>query len=298
MIAFPVPGLRSVVVNGATLAYLERGVGGSSVVFVHGGYSDLRTWLRQLDAFAEEFRAVAYSRRYARPNEDIPNGHDDQMGPHVDDLLGLIRSLDLAPVHLVGNSWGAFICLLAALREPGLVRTLVLGEPPVLPLFISNSPTFRELLAMLLRTPRDALSVIAFGARVASPAENAYRAGDLERGTRIFVTGVLGSAAFGALPEERKQQMWENHTADAAQLLGADFPPLRESDVRRLQTPALLVTGERSPTILRRTLTRRLERLLPNVERVEIAGASHLMHEENPDGFNRAVLSFFRRRES
>lgn len=40
------------------------------------------------------------------------------MGPHVNDLLSLLRSLDLAPAHLVGNSWGAFICLLAALKEP------------------------------------------------------------------------------------------------------------------------------------------------------------------------------------
>lgn len=295
MTAFAVPGLRTVVANGVNLAYVERGAGAPSVVFVHGGYSDLRTWLQQLDAFATEHRVVAYSRRYARPNEDIPKGHDDQMGPHVDDLLSLIQSLELAPAHLVGNSWGAFICLLAALREPGLVRTLVLGEPPVLPLFISNSPTLREAIAMFLSGPRDAMSIIGFGAKVVGPAEKAYRTGDLERGTQIFVTGVLGSRAFDALPEERKQQMRENHTADAAQLLGSGFPPLRDSDVRRIQTPTLLVTGERSPAILRRTLTRRLERLLPNVQRVEVPGASHLMHEENPDGFNRAVLSFLQR---
>ncbi|MDR7558771.1 MAG: alpha/beta hydrolase [Armatimonadota bacterium] len=295
MTAFAVPGLRTVVANGVNLAYVERGAGAPSVVFVHGGYSDLRTWLQQLDAFAKEHRVVAYSRRYARPNEDIPTGHDDQMGPHVDDLLSLIQSLDLAPAHLVGNSWGAFICLLAALKEPGLVRTLVLGEPPVLPLFISNSPKLRELLAVFLRGPRDAISIMRFGAQVVGPAERAYRAGELDRGTRIFVTGVLGSRAFDGLPEERKRQMRENHTADAAQLLGAGFPPLRDSDVRQIQTPTLLVTGERSPTVLRRTLTRRLEHLLPNVERVEIPGASHLMHEENPEGFNRAVLPFLQR---
>ena len=117
---FPVAGVRTLLVNGAQLACLEQGEG-QSVVFVHGGYSDLRTWLPQLAAFGDEYRAVAYSRRYARPNEDIPEGQDDQIGPHVDDLLSLLRSLDLAPAHLVGNSCGAFICLLAALREPSLV---------------------------------------------------------------------------------------------------------------------------------------------------------------------------------
>lgn len=297
MAGFPIPGLRTVVVNGTTLAYLERGRG-ESVVFVHGGYSDLRTWLPQLDAFAAEYRAVTYSRRYARPNDDIPNGQDDQMGPHVDDLLSLLRSLGLAPAHLVGNSWGAFICLLAALREPGLVRTLVLGEPPVLPPFISNSPTIGELVRLFLRSPQDAVAIMGFAAGVVGPAEKAYRRGDFESGTRIFVSGVLGARAFEAIPEERKQQMRENHRADAAQLLGAGFPPLSVADVGRIKTPTLLVTGERSPALLRRTLTRKLQKLLPAVERVEISNASHLMHEENADGFNQEVLGFLRRHRS
>lgn len=116
MSGFPMQGVQSVVANGAALAYLERGQG-RGVVFVHGGYSDLRTWLPQLDAFAERYRTVAYSRRYARPNEDIPEGWDDQMVPHVEDLISMLRSLDLAPAHLVGNSWGAFICLLTALAQ-------------------------------------------------------------------------------------------------------------------------------------------------------------------------------------
>jgi pimeloyl-ACP methyl ester carboxylesterase len=160
MAGFPIAGYQTVVVNGATLAYLERGQG-QSVVFVHGGYSDLRTWLPQLDPFAAAgYRALAYSRRYARPNEDIPQGQDDQLGPHVNDLLSLLRGLQLAPAHLVGNSWGAFICLLAALREPDLVRTLVLGEPPVLPLFISNTPRAGELVRLFLRSPSDAIAII------------------------------------------------------------------------------------------------------------------------------------------
>ena len=92
--------------------------------------------------------------------------------------------------------------------------------------------------------------------------------------------------------------MRENHTADAAQLLGAGFPPLSEADIRRIRIPTLLVTGERSPAILRRTLTDKLESLLQDVERVEIPLASHLMHEENPEAFNRAVLDFLRRRDS
>jgi hypothetical protein len=84
-------GVPTVFVDGATLAYLEQGEG-EPVVFVHGSASDLRTWEQQIPAIAESHRAIAYSRRYARPNEDIPPGLDDQMSPRVGRRSWLSRS--------------------------------------------------------------------------------------------------------------------------------------------------------------------------------------------------------------
>jgi pimeloyl-ACP methyl ester carboxylesterase len=39
----------------------------------------------------------------------------------------------------------------------------------------------------------------------------------------------------------------------------------------------------------------RLEELIPTSQRVEIPHASHIMHEDNPDAYNRAVLTFLGR---
>ena len=50
-------------VNGVTLEYAEMGTG-VPVVFSHGGYSDLRYWEPQREAFAERYRYIAYSRRF------------------------------------------------------------------------------------------------------------------------------------------------------------------------------------------------------------------------------------------
>ena len=57
------------------------------------------------------------------------------------------------------------------------------------------------------------------------------------------------------------------------------------------------MTGERSPAYLPR-LTDRLQQLLPTAERVEIAAASHLMHEENAGAVNEAILGFLARHAS
>ena len=288
---FAIEGIKSVMVNGASLAYMERGTG-EPVVFVHGGYSDLRTWLAQIPAFAQEYRVIAYSRRYARPNKDIQKRQDDQMMPHVDDLADLLVALDAVPAHLVGNSWGAFICLLAAVKQPALVRTLVLCEPPVLPLLVSNVPKPQEIIRLLLHRPRTAIAFLSFGIKVIQPTEKAYRQGDYERGTRAFIRGILGADAYDVLPEVRKEQMRENESTNVAQMLGAGFPMLTEAEVRGVTAPTLLVTGEQSPALFRRDLTLRLADFLPNVRHVEIQEASHIMHEQRPAAFNEEVLSF------
>lgn len=88
--------------NGATLAYRERGRG-EPVVFVHGSASDLRTWHHQLDDIGASHRAIVYSRRYARPNDPIPQGADDPMLPHVDDLLSFMTRVGSAPKRSTGS---------------------------------------------------------------------------------------------------------------------------------------------------------------------------------------------------
>lgn len=95
-------GVRTVEVNGAALAYREQG-DGEAVVFVHGSASDMRTWCHQLPAMGVSHRAIFYSRRYARPNDPIPEGADDPMLPHVEDLVSFMQRVDAAAAHGVGD---------------------------------------------------------------------------------------------------------------------------------------------------------------------------------------------------
>jgi pimeloyl-ACP methyl ester carboxylesterase len=284
-------GVRTASVHGASLAYREQGEG-EPVVFVHGSADDLRCWDQQLPGVGASYRAITYSRRYARPNEDIAPGVDDQTLPHVDDLVAFLRVMGAAPAHVVGHSWGGLISLLAAIRHPQLVRSLVLQEPPVLSLVMSVPPRPRELLRLLVRRPGTALVILSFAVKTWTPTQQAFRRGEDEAAMQTFGCGLLGRETYERLSEERKQQAFENVRAVRAQVLGAGFPPLSEDDVRGVQVPTLLMTGKRSPPYLPR-LTDRLQQLLPNAERVEIAAASHLMNEENPGAVNDALLGFF-----
>jgi pimeloyl-ACP methyl ester carboxylesterase len=290
--SFP-PDIRTVQVNGTTLHYHERGAG-EPVIFVHGTSQDMRTWRAQVGPLSQQYRAVAYSRRYSRPGDDIPPGQDDPMQPHVGDLLEFMRQIDAAPAHLVGNSWGGFISLLAAIREPAMVRTLTLCEPPVLTLLVDNTPRPAQILRLLVRRPADARRLVRFGLGAVEPTKKAYAAGDFEKANRVFGTALLGKKHFEALPPDTREMLEQNQAVEKAQILGEGFPALDPNDVRGVRAATLLITGDASAPLLRITLTGELQRLLPNTQRVTIPGAAHLMHEDNPQAFNHALLSFLR----
>jgi pimeloyl-ACP methyl ester carboxylesterase len=278
-------------VNGVPLECREHGRG-APVVFVHGSAADLRTWDSQLATFGSTYRAVAYSRRYHWPNQTIAEGADYVMETHVEDLRALLMSIGGEPAHLVGHSYGAFVALELALREPALARSLVLEEAPVVTLFVSNDPTPLEIARLLVTRPRTAVTLLRFGATGLGPAKAAARAGNLDEAMRIFGRAVLGPDVHASLSDERREQVRVN--SFTAEFLGSGFPPLDPAAVRRVATPTLLVEGSESPPLFHR-LNDRLGELLPAGDRVAIPRASHIAHEDNPDDYDAALLAFMAR---
>ena len=281
-------------INGTSVEALERGQG-ETILFVHGSNSDIRTWQTQVDQFSESYHAVAFSRRYHWPNAQIPEGADYSMTEQLEDLLALIRTLDVGAVHLVGHSYGAFLCLLLAMREPQLIRSLVLAEAPVITLFITVPPQPQQLLKLLLSRPATAIAIIKFAATGLGPATEAIKRDDLDTALRLFGSAVLGREAFAQLSAERLEQVQANFIK--AEFLGSGFLPLDSEEVSHIQSPTLLINGEHSPAIFQR-LAGRLHELLPHSERVTIPESSHIMHEDNAVAYNAAVLSFVKRQDA
>jgi pimeloyl-ACP methyl ester carboxylesterase len=289
----PFADAAHVTVNGASLAYHEQGAG-EPVVFVHGGVSDLRAWDAQLPEIGRSFRAISYSRRFARPNAPIDPDSSDRILEHVDDLAGLAKEICGGSAHLVGNSYGALICLLTALRHPEVVRSLVLEEPPAITLFVPRIPPHpAQLLSLLLTRPRTALALLRFVVGTVARVQRAFERGDDAEGLRLFTQGVLGSKPLEEIPEAIRKQTEEN-IADLRALMlhpEPESPPLPADELRSVRMPVLLVTGEWSPAFLVRLIDR-LEELIPLTQRVEIPDASHIMHAERPDAVNQVLLDF------
>ncbi len=288
-------GLRRVRIDGTELAYVEQGTG-EPVIFVHGGIIDLTIWQEQVAAVGRRYRAIAYSRRYHWPNEGIPDEVDDPQLRHADDLVAFIRTLHLAPAHLVGHSAGAFICMSVALRHPELVRTLTLIEWPAPP-SLSFPPKPQEILQLLLAHPRMAKALLA-GKRSSDACMSALKRGEVEEGIRVSINFMnpQESNVYDGLPADFRQHLLANSKTFKALFFGKEWAPaFKDENARRLTQPTLLVVGEKSPEHFRR-VSDRLAVLLPNTERVEIPGVAHGMQWQNSAALNRAVLNFLDQR--
>ena len=273
------PEIKSVFVNGDSLHYIDVGKG-EPVLFVHGTTDDYRLWNMQMDTFAKDHRVISYSRRYAYPNRQVTNDTADYSPAiHAKDLAEFIKSLNLGPVHLVGHSYGAYTALLTTMEHPELVKTLMLGEPPIVPL-VQNVPGGDTLMS----------NFISAGI---TPAAEAFRSGNNEKGVAVFLGGVSGdSSIFSKIPAEAQSVIMSNALELRGIALSKNvFVPVSCDDLKKVTTPVLIMTGEKT-LLLFKTINKELSRCLLNKEEVILSNATHGLETENPGDFNKIVLAF------
>lgn len=266
--------------NGTKLEYIEEGKG-DPVIFVHGSLGDLRSWSLQMAGFSKQYRAIAYSRRYHYPHAESVDRSDYSVNLHAEDLAAFIRSLGLQKSHVVGSSYGAYTALVLAAMRPELVRSLTIGEPPILP-WLEGIEGGSALVANFMMDVWD-------------PLMRAFQRGDMEDGVRIFINGVLGKETFDKLPIEARSAAMENAQELKDETLSpGHFSSFSCEDAKKIKVPTLLLTGELSPPIFR-PIIKELQRCIPDAECITIPKASHAMYSDNPEVFNAKVLSFLSR---
>jgi pimeloyl-ACP methyl ester carboxylesterase len=272
------------VADGVVLHYTERGRG-LPLILVHGSLADYSVWTRELADFSAQYRTISYSRRYNSPNTNsIRPGHSAIQD--ADDLAAFIKALNLGRVHVVGHSYRALTTLFLAIRHPDVLRTIVLAEPPAVPL-LAHLPPDRAKAGL------ETLTDIETRVR---QMRTAWRSGDREEGMRIFLTWQTGNPAFWerVLPEGARQALRRNFMEwDAVLLTGELFPSISPQAITAIAAPALVVSGADTTPYLA-TVADELTRLLQprGATHVVIPQASHVMFTEQPVATHEAVLGF------
>ena len=215
--------LRKLEVNGAELHYVAKG-NGPAIVFVHGGLADYREWLPVMDRLKGRYATIAYSRRHSYPNRDNPVKPDHSPISEADDLAALIEELGLRPAHVVGVSYGASTSLFLALRHPGLARSLVIVEPPLvswLPGITGGQPVFDD-----------------FNRRLVTPVRAAFERGDQDAAFRITLEYFVGPEALSLVPPEVLANLKANLRDWEVIFQSRDLlPDIPAADLRNLDYP-------------------------------------------------------------
>jgi non-heme chloroperoxidase len=272
--------------DGDKLYYVTASLG-APVIFVHGSLSDYSYWQGQMAPFAEKYRVLAYSRRYNWPNEN-PARRGYSAAADAEDLAAFINTLNLAPAHIIGHSYGAFAALFLAARHPKLVKTLTLAEPPAMSL-LAHVPGDQAAdgVATLkdVRTRMVAPMKKAFANKKGTPASNT------EAAVRVFTDYVTGKpGTWDALSDSDKAATLKNaHEWEVIFAGGELFPEIRPDEVAAIEAPTLMLSGVKSYPFLS-LIDAALTVLLPGAQHIVFPDATHQMWLEEPAACREAVF--------
>ena len=113
------------------LAFSALAMGDGPVVLcLHGFPDNAGSFRHQLPVLAEAgYRAISLTLRGYEPGS-IPVDGDYTMETIATDILAVIKSLDIGPVHLVGHDWGAAVAYVAAAAAPERFKSLTVMAVP------------------------------------------------------------------------------------------------------------------------------------------------------------------------
>jgi pimeloyl-ACP methyl ester carboxylesterase len=316
----PVPATRRVRANGIDLGVRTLGEG-PGVLLVHGFPGVSYSWRHQLGPLAAAgYQAVAVDTR-GYGASDRPSGHHHSSEVIEADLIGVLDTLGLEQVHVVGQDFGSMYAWNLAQRHPGRVLSVLGtvpfgGQPSEVPptevyaevasrhflhlhYFQEVGRAERDLggawLAEFLRrllwalsAQGDLLSVFAFPSGPTSYLDALPEAPPLPWAwlDEHEFAELLAAFAAGGPGLELAGALQSYRAADA------DWALARRWSATTVDQPSLLVMGELDP--VRRFAPPDLEAQrawltgLRDVVLVEQAG--HFVQQEQPDAFNDVLL--------
>ena len=235
---------------------------GPRLVFVHGFTQTASSWKPIAEHFAND--------GYESIVVDMP-GHGESTGVQVDLRRGadMLTSLCGAAVY-TGYSLGGRLCLHAALMHPHLVRGLAV---------VGGSPGIAD------EGER--------GARRASDNELAEHI--VEVGLDRFLDEWLAQPLFNglALDDEARAERLRNTPeglASSLRLAGTGAQASLWPRLHEMRMPVLAIAGERDSKFA--SIARKASATVPHGKEVEIPGAGHAAHVQEPQLVEKAIADW------
>jgi pimeloyl-ACP methyl ester carboxylesterase len=256
-------------INNAQLYYEVKGEG-HPLILLHAGVADSRMWDDQFDVFAEKYRVVRFDYRgFGRSS--MPAGSFS----NIEDVRALLDFLEIASSYIIGISFGGLIAIDFTVAYPERVDALILGAPSV-----SGD------------TPSD--GVRQFWQEEDEMVDNGDLAGATELNLRLWVDGLHREAgevdsAVRQMVYDMQMNIFQKDVPDDIEEIDPDSPAIDRLDELTMPVQVLVGSLDLEEKVV---LADRLEKEIPNSEKVVIPGVAHMLNMEKPEVFNSAVMKF------
>jgi pimeloyl-ACP methyl ester carboxylesterase len=265
---------------------------GPVILVVHPGFDDGKSWGKVAARLSGRFRVVRIVRRQYRLDRPAPVPYS--IAREAEDVLALAADIG-QPMVIVGHSSGGVVALEALAAAPAAAFAgAVLFEPPV----AIGPPPGGE-------TPGDQAPGAqghgseAAGRKAPGPktpggepldrARAAVAAGKPGKAMQIFVRDVVGMPApYGWAVRPLVAVIPRLRALAPRQISDLDGVGPRLDVYARIETPTVLLGGERSPAHLGERLDA-LAAVMPHAEKVVLARRDHSAHLKAPDEVARVI---------
>lgn len=262
----------SITLGELDIAYLRNAEtnGGDAIVMVHGFGANKDNWTRMARELTDKFNVYAI---------DLP-GHGESSKPldlgyrldqQVVHLARILQALDIAKMHMMGNSMGGAITALYAATYPEQIKTAVLFDP-----------------AGILDYESELFDLVAAGDNPLIPS----KPGDFER----LMDFALEKKPFipwpilGVMEDQALANQTVNEVIFAA-IRGAGFETGFRSMVSRIKAPVLVVWGKEDRVINYRNGEVFVD-IIPGAQLEVLDGVGHAPMIEAPEESARLFLEF------
>ncbi len=257
--------LRYTDVRGLRLAHADFGGHGRPVLALHGHFGRARMFAPLAAALAPGHRVIALEQRaHGRSGRD-GNVHPDA---YLEDAAAFLRALGAGPAVVLGHSAGGVTAFRLAARHPELVHALIVEDHGAL----NRQP----------EVPHPVLDVADWPRRTGSLAglRRAVESRGIPDADYFLESATEYPDGWGFLfdPDE---------LMESQRLLIGDWWP----DWLGSACPALLIHGTDS-FVLPTAMAREMAERRPGTTLREFPGCGHWVHDDDPEGFARAVADF------
>jgi 3-oxoadipate enol-lactonase len=256
--------------SGAARIYFEVVGDGPALVFIHAGVADHRMWEPQVEEFSSQYKVVRYDLR-GFGKSTMP----EEPFALRDDLLAVLRHLDIGKATLIGCSMGGTAAIDFTLEHPEMVEALV----PV----GSGLGGWNNWSEESTRLMTEMMSALQKGDMDAA----------FEISARYWIDGPSRDASrVDAKYRERARQLHRENFSP--ELFRHTEVPLDPPAIRRLseiKCPTQIVIGDCDAQDLQK-VANHLATEIAGARLTTIANAAHLPSLEHPVEFNRMLREF------